>query len=410
MRARWYALLMTCFSAPTALAPASSLPPTDREEARAVFTLWFVDDNDEAAAQAGAEPPPHVRLVRILHEAGFQARIDHVRESDFPARWTEAEESGRLPQMLAVKRWRGRVPELERAGAFQLVRSERLTFDPSSCPDLANRFQLLPRGASGGSTTRELMKILLDPGKTRPLPGPGLATEGGRLEAAQAARRAVAAYLSGDADRLRVVASRRSSQLRECTVPARWLDGMRVQTEDVQLRGNARLAAAVVEASFESERFLCRDPVAVILVREEGRWKALTVCRDFATVRDAVPALCLAFSQVRSGGDASPPEPLLQEPPDGGDLSASRPRLIWSVPPAGGPILAQVFEQHFGDLADKEARWPEARLQVFPPRPRNGAVNPYEGVVGGNMSWTVWTLGQGGEIAVAPARRFGLGR
>lgn len=407
MRALSCAVLIATVSATTV---AATFPSANRDEARASFTVWFVDDNEDAAAQPGAEPSPHARLVELIQAARSQPRLEHVREADFPARWTEAEELGRLPQLLAVKRWRGRVPELERAGALQLVMSERLTSDPSSCPDLANRFRLLPRHASGGAATREFMMRLLRNGDSRPLPGPELTSECSPLEARQAARRAVAAHLSGDVARLTAVASRRSSQLKGCTVPAAWLAGMKVTTEEVQLRGNAQIAIGVVEASFESERYLCRDPIGVILVREEGRWRAMTVCRDFATVKDAIPLLCRALSQVKTASAERLPEPRLVEPPDGGNLNLNRPRLIWSIPDGGEAILAQVFEHHFGDSADREARWPEARLQVFPPVPRRGEVNPYEGGIGGDMSWTVWTLGEGGRIAVAPARRFGIGR
>ena len=74
--------------------------------------------------------------------------------------------------------------------------------------------------------------------------------------------------------------------------------------------------------------------------------------------------------------------------------------MTWTVPVAGGPLLAQVFEHHYGDTGARDASWPEARLQVFPAEPRGGKVNPFLGVVGSRMSWTVWTIGQGGQVGL----------
>ena len=67
---------------------------------------------------------------------------------------------------------------------------------------------------------------------------------------------------------------------------------MKAQAGAVELRGNERLAVALVESTFEGDRFLGGDPIAVVLVREDGHWKVLIICRDVVTVRDAVPALC----------------------------------------------------------------------------------------------------------------------
>ncbi len=125
------------------------------------------------------------------------------------------------------------------------------------------------------------------------------------------------------------------------------------------------------------------------------------------TLKDVVPALCRAIVQSEPSKSA-PPEPRLLEPQDGQSLSRDNRFLSWTVPVEGGPLLAQVFEHHFGNSDEPDASWPQARLQVFTAEPRGGKVNPFHGVVGSRMSWTVWTIGQSGQVAVAPAAHFGI--
>jgi hypothetical protein len=384
-------------------------PAVGADEAQANLTIWFVDDSRAAARWAETGRSSHERLLQSLRAAGLSPRLEHMGEHDFPGRWKEAEQQGRLPQLVAATRWRGEVRSLEQSGAFRSVASQRLAHDESVCPDFAHRFLLMPRASAHAAETPEALRGQLKPPALSRLPGPSITVRTSRLEAEHVARRAVAAYLSGDIDRLKAVASARSSQFAECTVPGRWNAGMTVQTGEVDLRGRGDLAAAVVESFFEGKDVLGADPIAVVLVREQERWRALAVCRDFVTVREAVPRLCDALGRVRPR-DGRPVSPALIEPLEGQDLGAARPFLVWSVPDGGEPLLAQVFEQHFGDLADKDAHWPEARLEVFPPEPRGGKVNPFAGVVGSRMSWTVWTIGESGRITVAAARRFGIGR
>ena len=69
-------------------------------------------------------------------------------------------------------------------------------------------------------------------------------------------------------------------------------------------------------------------------------------------------------------------------------------------------MRAQVFEHHFGDSGDPDESWPQARLEAFPGEPSRGKANPFTGVIGSRMSWTVWTIGPGGQVAVPPAVHF----
>jgi hypothetical protein len=185
------------------------------------------------------------------------------------------------------------------------------------------------------------------------------------------------------------------------------MQGMRYQAGAVELRGNERLAIALVESTFEGDRFLGGDPIAVVLVREAGHWKSLIICRDVVTVKDAVPALCNVMAMMDASA-SEPPEPRLVEPLEGQNVSEAKPYLTWNVSAGGGPLLAQILAFQYGDLAEKDASWPDARLQVFPDEPRQGKVPALAGIVGSHMSWSVWTIGQGGQVAVAPTAHFGV--
>ena len=262
------------------------------------------------------------------------------------------------------------------------------------------------RGSLHESNGRKAVELLLTPGPEIELPGPRLSDAAGSAAAETAARRAVIAYMSGDAAGLKAVASHRSSQLAECTHPTTWMR-MKAQAGAVELRGNERLAVGLVESTFEGDRFLGGDPIAVALVREDGDWKVLSICRDVVTVKDAVPALCGMMARL-DGSTSDPPEPRLVEPREGQEVGEGHPFLSWTVDPGGGPLLAQVFTYQYGDFGEKEASWPEARLKVFPAEPRHGKVAVLAEIVGPRMSWSVWTIGQGGQVAVAPAAHFGV--
>jgi hypothetical protein len=181
---------------------------------------------------------------------------------------------------------------------------------------------------------------------------------------------------------------------------------MRAKAGAVDLRGNEWLAVGTVEATFENDRFLGADPVAVVLVREDGRWKALVVSRDVANVKRAVPQLCQLLGKL-SPTDAGPPEPKLVAPLDGETVSGDTRRdLSWTIPAGGEPLVAQICEIRMGNSDEPESSWPQVRLSVLPAEPRGGKVNVFLGILGSNMSWGVWTIGQSGRVAVSPVAHF----
>ena len=68
--------------------------------------------------------------------------------------------------------------------------------------------------------------------------------------------------------------------------------------------------------------------------------------------------------------------------------------------------MAQICEIRMGNTDEPESSWPQVRLSVFPAEPREGEVNVFSGVMGSNMSWGVWTIGQSGRVAVSPVAHF----
>jgi Thioredoxin-like len=384
-------------------------PPVGTSGAEANLAIWFVDNDRTAAGWSDPDAFRHPVLVQLLLANGLKPRIEHMARADFPARWKQAEAVHRLPDLLCPTNWAGTIRELEKEGRLRFVGSERLTARPedASCQDFFSRFVLLVRGSLHESNGRKAVEMLLRPGPEIELPGPRLTSAAGREEAADTARRAVTAFLSGDSRGVAAVASHRSSQLAECTRPGPSLQEMKAQAGAVELRGNERISVALVESTFESDRFLGGDPIAVVLVREDGHWKVLMICRDSLTVRDAVPALCNIMARMGSS-TSDPPEPRLVEPLEGRNVSGEKPYLTWAVTSGGGPLLAQVFAHQFGNSDEKDASWPQARLKVFPAEPRQGKINILSEVVGSHMSWSVWTIGQNGQVAVAPAVHFGV--
>jgi hypothetical protein len=366
-------------------------------EAEANLRIWFVDHPLVVATWRARDAYRHTGLVKMFSEAGLKPRIEHMAQADFFGRWNEAEELHQLPDLLVATRGDGAFRILEQEGRCKAVVSQRLSYltEYASCEDFADRALWLVRSPDLPSSRGKALELLMRPGREFELSGPHLGDDAGRLEAEQTARRAVTAFLCGDSSELKAVASRRSSQLAECTRPGSTIKETKAQVREVQLRGNGLLAIAIVESSFESDRFVGADPVVVVLLREDKHWKALCVCQEITTLEGAVPVLCKAIEHLETARP-SPPEPRLEEPGDGQVLSAKLPFLTWTVPGEGGPLLAQVFEHHFGDLAEADARWPQARLRVFPAEPRGGKVNPFlGGFFGSRMSWTIWTIGSG---------------
>jgi hypothetical protein len=382
-------------------------PAVGFPEAEANLNLWFVDNDRVTATWREPGAFRHPVLLQFLGLLGFKPRIEHLSRADFPTRWKHAEALHRSPDLLAATNWAGMIRELDGAGRYRAVVSERLTFktESASCQDFDHRFLWLVRGSAHESNARKAIGAILGPGSELELPGPPLPIESGHDEAVETARRAVVAYLSGDPSRLKSIASARSSQLAECTRPGPWYSGTKVVADAVELRGNDAIAVAVVEARFENDRLVGADPVVVVLVREHGRWKALVVSRSVATLKENVPRLCglLACAGPSSSG---PPEPRLRMPRDGQVVNEDRPDLVWDIPGERGALLAHVCEQRCGPTHEEGTSWPEAQLAVFPAEPRSGKVNVFSGVIGKGISWCVWTVGRDGRVAVSPTAHF----
>jgi thioredoxin-related protein len=381
--------------------------PVGAPEDGADLVVWFIDNDRVAAGWGEPDAFRHPMLLGLLGAWGLKARVEHLSRADFPGRWQQAEPLHRLPDLIAATNWAGTVRDLEKDGRLRSVLSERLTFmtENASCQDFLHRFLWMVKGSGHESNACKAIGPILSPGPELEMPGRTLPMDAGRDEAEGTARRAVVAYLSGDPARLKSVAARRSSQLAECKRPAKWIKDMRAKVGAVELRGNEWLAVGIVEATFESDRFLGTDPVAVVLVREDGRWKALVVSRDVVNVKNVVSRLCPLLDKLRPT-NSQPPEPRLLAPLDGQTMSETLRELSWTVPAGGEPLMAQICEVRMGDANEPESSWPDVRLSVFPAEPRNGKLNPFLGVMGSNMSWGVWTIGQSGRVAVSPLAHF----
>ncbi len=405
--AEYAAWLKSARSKPSVRLPAvagqTAPPPAGAGEGEASLTVWFVDNDRVASTWNQAEAFRHPGLLWLLSSLGLKPRIEHMSRSDFPTRWQQAEAQHRLPDLISPTNRAGTIRDLEKAGRFRAVGSERLSqrTENAACQDFARRFLYLVRGSLHESNGRMAVGLLLGPGPGNELPGRALSQADGRAEAEQVASEAVAAYLAGEPEKLRPLASRRSSQLAECTRPGPSLRGMTAQTSGVDLRGNARFAVGLVEATFEGDRFLGGDPVAVVLHREDERWRVLAICRDALTVRDAGPALCALTSQLDSS-TAAPGQPRIIAPRDGQEVGEEKPDLTWTIEPGAGPILAQVFVHLCGNTDEPEASWPFARLSVRPAEPSGGRVNLLAELAGSRMSGSVWAIGRGGHVALAP--------
>ena len=232
-----------------------------------------------------------------------------MAQADFPVRWKEAEELHRLPDLLTATHWAGAVRGLDHEGRLQAVVSERLSSLPQErlLPGLCRQ---VPLAGPGFRTSREPREGGRAGTEAWPPAAvsrvPALVPRPQRLQAEHTARRAGTAFLSGDAAGRNTVASRRSSQLAECTHPGPSNKVMKALAREVELRGNDLLAVAIVETSYENDRFVRRDPVVVVLVEEDKHWRVLCVCRDIMTLTDALPAICKVIVQREPPKSAAP--------------------------------------------------------------------------------------------------------
>jgi hypothetical protein len=237
---------------------------------------WYSDGNRGIEKWADGDWTGHAHLLRLLRTVRCRPRVEHIAREDFRARWDRAQLSRKLPDLITATDWAGLIRELQRDGRLIVVRSERLTWmtEVASCADFRGRFLYLVAGSPHEVAGRRAVDELLRPAPETRLPGRELAEAGGRTEAVQVASRAVAAYIAGDPQGLRDVASASSPQLSRCTRPPEYLRGRVVDAGEVELRGSEAVAFARVEMRFRSETAIGADPIVAVLSREGSRWKA----------------------------------------------------------------------------------------------------------------------------------------
>jgi hypothetical protein len=174
----------------------------------------------------------------------------------------------------------------------------------------------------------------------------------------------------------------------------------------VEIRGNAAVAFARVEARWEGPTSIGADAVLAVLRRESSEWKAFAVSADIIALRE-LPALCRIGLREAAGADP-PPTPRLLEPADGTPMGVGK-SFVWEVPDRG-PLAAQICQVLLDN--DEAHGWPEMRLKVEPGAPRARSI-PYAeaarglaGVTSPRMSWCVWAIGPDGRIAASDVRRY----
>jgi hypothetical protein len=386
-----------------ATAPA---PVGAREDAADVI-IWSVDDDRSINRWDDAGWTGHARLLRLLNDAGLRPRIEHMTRATFAERWEDADPK-HLPGLITGDRLLGLTRTLVNEGRLIHVLSERLSFRPeaASCDDFQGRWLLLEAGSPREAEARRALVAILRPGAEPALPGSEVLLAAGRAEALLVAKRAVIAYVGGDPERLRAVASASSPQLTRCTRPPDYKRGWDVDAGSIELRGNDVIAFARVEMRFRSKAAVGADPVAVVLRREGPRWKACSVGHDIYWV-EALPDLCdLALRP--SADPQAPATPRLVQPEDGGAIGPGGRSFTWEVPAGGEALAAQIGEVL---LDEAGSSWPSSRIEVYPAEPRERAVPLGEspallGVTAAEMRWCVWAIGIDGQISTSEVRRY----
>jgi hypothetical protein len=331
-----------------------------------------------------------------------------MAREDFLSRWDRAEASGKTPDLISAERWAGLVRDLDRKGRLTTLASTRLHQMPenASCANFAHRFVFLVTASRHEAAGRKAAAELLRPGPETSLPGVELAESAGRSEAASVARRAATAYMAGDAQALKEVASGGSPQLSRCSRAESWRRDLEVTAGPAEVRGGEHVAFARVEIAYRGKAMQGQDPFVVVLRRESSRWRAFAVANDTASLK-ALPRLCsLAFRP--SGGSEGPTTPRLTWPADGSVLPDSKKPLTWEVPAGGEMIVAQVCElmsdQHGTDTRGES--WPDVMLTVRPGEPRAGSFPTGVFVAGMPVRWCVWSIGASGRMAVSEVAGF----
>ncbi len=396
---------------PTALAQEKKTAPAPvgaREEIADVV-IWSVDDDRSLKRWNDDAWTGHAGLLRLLRDVGLHPRVEHMAHGDFPDRWDDAAKGGRLPELVTGDRWTDLLFDLEAKGRLVMVRSDRLSWmrQEASCPDFQGRWLFLVARARHEADGRTALDAILKPGRVTPLPGEEVPATAGRAQAILVAKRAVIAYVAGEPERLRSVASASSPQLSLCTRPDEVRRDWDVQAGSVELRGNEAIAIGRVEMQFRGKRMIGADPVAVVLRREGPHWKAFSVGTDVFWIW-TLPQLC-RLTLREPPARQSPPVPRLSYPDDDKPIGRDGRSFAWEVPAGGEPIAAQVCEV----LLDvKGTSWPMSRIKVFPGEPRSRSLTVAEtmqnvtGVAADEMRWCVWAIGVDGRISASEARRY----
>jgi hypothetical protein len=372
--------------------------------------VWFVDATRSIKRWGDDDWTGHTHLLRLLVDAGFRPRVEHIAREQFPTRWERLDVVGEPPDIITADNLAGLVRELDQKGRLVRVQSERLSWTPevASCSDFAGRWFLLVKGSRHEAAARKAVAELHRPGPETELPGAPLRVEDGSEEAIAIAGRAAVAFFAGNPKGLKEVASESSPQLTRCTNPGVLWQGREVYADSVEIRGNALIAFAKVEMRFRSKNLIGADPVLVVLRREGGQWKAFAISSDVFSVK-ALPDLSRLDVRQPTGPEA-PHAPRLIFPSDGGALGGDDRSFSWEIPPGGEPSAAQVCQVLLN--SDEVPSWPETRLKVYPGEPRLRSLLLSEtsrdltGLSAKEMSWNVWTISKSGRIAVSEVRRY----
>ena len=321
-----------------AVAPAAVGAPAGAAD----VVIWFVDADREIARWSDRDWTSHAHMLRLLHAAGVEARVEHIARDELPARWDAAVARGQVPDLISAQQWAGLIKQLETGGRLRRVQSERLTWLPESaaCSDFKGRWLFLVNEPEHPIRARQAMEELLRPAPEMVLAGKELPDRAGRDEAAQIARRAVAAYFSGDAEGVKRVAASNSPQLSRCTRAQPDRREWKVDTGAIELRGNDAIAFTKVEMRFEGPRRLGAEACLVVLVREASQWKAFSISSDPHSVR-ALRELCGLQFRAVAGPHASPPVPELLHPADGSPIGQQGKSFAWDIPAAGEPLACR---------------------------------------------------------------------
>jgi hypothetical protein len=397
---------------PVAVDAEKAVPPAAVGAPAAVANLvvWFVDATRDIARWSDRDWTSHSHLLRLLHAAGIEARVEHIAREDFPARWDAAVAASQIPDLISAQNRGGLIKQLDVGGRLKSVHSDRLTWmtELASCSDFYRRFLYVVNGSEHQVPAQQTIVELLRPAPEMKLPGTELSDKAGSAEAALIARDAVVAYFSGDLDGMKRVAAASSPQLKRCTSPPRFRLDCNVDTGAIDLRGNEAIAFAKVEMRFHGKSRLGGDPVLVVLVREAQHWMAFSVGNDVYSIK-ALPTLCAL--QLRSPAErpSVTPTPRLLRPADGGAIGEGGETLAWEVPAGGEALAAQVCEVL---LDDKHCSWPLSRVKVYSGKPRSYSLLAADtaanitGLLADEMHWCVWAIGASGRVSPSETRAY----